>query len=155
LDAAVFRKYIAQDEVVLVQGGLSVDIFADNWSAKLPVFWAQHWCPGAQKVDAWAHSWQVHSTTDASNLVYINPPWGRMGEVLQKITTDKANAVVVYPTWNMSWQASWHHLPVIKTINLPATQKLLQAGPRTGNPGYTAARYRVKAAVIVWPEQHL
>jgi hypothetical protein len=149
LNKQAFIHFIQNAPEIQQHGGLVCDIFADNWSAQLPDFWSMHWTVGSLKVNAWAHGWSPEAI-GKRGLLYINPPWTDMLQVLNKIRQDKANAVVIYPTWNATWQALWHHLPVVKVITLPRWHNLLQAGPRTKHPGYIKAHYRVKAAVIVW-----
>jgi hypothetical protein len=146
---SVFDEYIAQDALVQQLGGLTVDVFADSLTKRLPVFWAAHWSPGVKRLDAWTQDWG--SVEEArGGLLYINPPWKDMGRVLQKVITDRARAVIVYPTWNKYWQGMWPLLQPRKLITLPARKDLLLAGPRTKQPGHVPASYRVLAAVITW-----
>ena len=148
LKSQVFEQLIAQDPVVLQRGGLWVDAFADEWSAKLAQFWAPYWCPGACAVDAWAQDWS--RKPDRAGLMYINAPWHDLAKVLCKVQKEKADAVIMFPTWNKSWQSMWHHLPVKKVITLPQHHGLLTAGPRTKQPGEMATKFTVKAAIVIW-----
>jgi hypothetical protein len=150
----MFDQYIAGDRVVLAAGGLAADIFADNLTYRMKPFWAEHWSPAVDRVDAWAQDWAAYQAAHGGRLLYINPPWNQLGRVLQRLITQQVNAVVVYPAWNRPWQALWSAVKPVHVITLPAKRDLLMAGPRSGQAGIVEAHYRVHAAVIQWSASH-
>jgi len=150
LQQDVFDQYIARNSEVTEAGGLAVDVFADNLTCRMRPFWAEHWSPGVDRVDAWAQDWSEYQAQAAGKLLYINPPWNQLGRVLQRLMADRVDAVVVYPSWNRPWQALWSLIKPVQIITLPARQGLLVAGPRSEQPGPVKCHYRVHAAVIRW-----
>ena len=73
-------------------GPHDVDVFASARNALLPMFWSRSPAPGSAGTDAFCQDWS------ALNL-WMNPPFGLMGRILQKATEEKAVATLVVPAW--------------------------------------------------------
>ena len=101
-------------------GPHTVDRFADNLNAHLPVFNSDRLCVGTAGVDAFSFSW-----TGQNN--WLCPPVSLILRVLDKVKADKAVATLVVPWWESAyfWPSirpsldSWHSL-IKEYIRLPA-----------------------------------
>ena len=73
----------------------SVDAFASKENRRSPKFWDT-------KVEAFKQDWGKEP------LLWINPPFETLDEVVDKIIADNAQAIVVVPKWpHRRW---WHKL---------------------------------------------
>ena len=72
-----------------------VDCFATQANKRFDRWWGED-SPEAQ--DAFAQNW-------AGPMLWMNPPFSRIGEVVQKIAEDGAHAVLVVPDWP---RRTWH-----------------------------------------------
>ena len=71
----------------------TVDAFASAANARFPVFWTA-------ADDAFTRSW----APDTCGVLWMNPPFSRMAEVLAKVDRDGASALLVAPKWE---DAAW------------------------------------------------
>ena len=73
-------------------GPHGVDRFATHLNCLCQNFWSRYWCPGTQGIDSFSVSW-------AGVVNWINPPFGMIGRVIQKLRADRAVATVIVPFW--------------------------------------------------------
>ena len=73
-------------------GPHGVDRFATHLNCLCQNFWSRYWCPGTQGIDSFSVSW-------AGVVNWINPPFGMIGRVIQKLRSDRAVATVIVPFW--------------------------------------------------------
>ena len=73
----------------------TVDAFADEGNKRLRIWWG----PGSPfGTDAFEQSWGAH-------FLWMNPPYSRLPEVVDKIKSDQAHGVLVVPNWR---QRRWY-----------------------------------------------
>ena len=74
---------------LVVEG--KVDVFADEGAHVWP-----KWCGrGGDSLDVWKESWDFSK----QGTLWMNTPFGRLKEVVQKILRDGARVVLVCPNW--------------------------------------------------------
>ena len=117
----VYAEHITTHSLVVLHGGITVDLFADHTSAKVARFYSRHWCPGTLGVNSYNHPWATDPATGSRELGYANRDFNRMGDTLAKIKAEHADGVVVYPDWPRYWQVLWRNLPVQDVVTLPKT----------------------------------
>lgn len=69
-----------------------MDRFASEISAQLPTYWSQYLDPQTQGTNSLGRDWRGVSN-------WVNPPWGLLEEVAQKLESCGAEATVVAPYW--------------------------------------------------------
>lgn len=152
LNDQVYSQYIAGNQLVLQRGGITVDLFADHLTAKVPKFRSRYWCPGTTGIDAFRHPMAYDPVTGARELGYANGDFSRMGELLAKIKHEQADVVLVYPDWPRYWRTTLATLPVKADFCLPRRKDLCTPGPRV-HPGKNkgqAPNYPLRCAIILW-----
>ena len=70
----------------------SLDCFATRHNTQLPKYVSYKPDPFATHVDAFTVNWNYYNC-------YIFPPFSLLGQILQKIITDKAEVLLVAPFW--------------------------------------------------------
>jgi hypothetical protein len=68
-----------------------IDVFADGVNHVLPRWWG----PGGEKEDAWEESWNFLQ----QGYLWLNPPYGELWGVVDKVVHDGARAILVCPNW--------------------------------------------------------
>lgn len=143
---------------MLVQcwGRPELDLFASRLNHKLPKYVAWRPDPHAFHIDAFTMSWEdIYS--------YAFPPFSLLAKVLQKLTEDQSEAMVVLPDWpSAAWFSLIPHLVVDFPILLPKMHRLLTQGNRThrlqsrllacrlsGNPS-SVKDFRRELATLSW-----
>jgi hypothetical protein len=152
LNDLIFHECIDTHPLVTSLGGITLDPFADHLTSKCKRFYSRHWCPGTLGVNGINHPWALNQITGARELCYVNGDFSRMGEILNKILTERANCVVVYPDWPRYWQALWADLPVRSVITLPRINDLCIPGPRVDRRKRRGLppKYPLKVAFVIW-----
>lgn len=87
LNQAVF------EEIVRSLGQPEIDFFASAWNAKCNAFVSWFPEPAAVEVDAFTFSW-------ASLKFYAFPPFALILKTLSKIIEDRAEGILIVPSWN-------------------------------------------------------
>ena len=71
----------------------SIDAFAEKGNARCPLYWDK-------KIDAFQQNWGLHK-------LWMNPPFSRLPEVVDKIFEDEASGILIIPVWPSQ---TWFHL---------------------------------------------
>lgn len=101
-------------------GNPVIDMFASRLNYKLMPYCSWQPDPGAQTIDAFTLDWSTYP------LIYIFPPFSIVGRVLQKITADRASAVIVVPHWpTQPWFSRLQPLLVEPPLRIPVSQHTL------------------------------
>ena len=79
----------------------AIDLFASRLNHQLPMYVSYLPDPKAMAVDAFTLKWNT-------NFLYMFPPFSVLGQVLSKITRDKAECVLIAPIWPVQ-----HWFPVL------------------------------------------
>jgi hypothetical protein len=130
----------------------TLDAFAASHNTKVQgAYFSAHWAPGALAVDAFEQPWALRN--GQRQLVFVNPPFGRLGEALVKIQRERVDSIVVGPGWQRWWQAVLVDLPVRQTWTLPHRPDVFVPGVLLPAAHRTAShpRYAVHVWIIVWP----
>ncbi len=152
LNDTVYTQYIAGNQLVMQKGGITIDLFADHLTAKVPRFRSRYWCPGTLGVDAFKHPMAYDPVTKKRELGYANTDFSRIGELLAKIKQEQADVVIVYPDWPRYWKALLAALPVRADFCLPRRKDLCVPGPRVhpGKKRGQAPNYSLRCAIVLW-----
>ena len=114
-------------------GPFTLDTFATPANALCGRFFSKFRTPGSAGVDAFANFW-------GNDLLWINPPFGAIAQVLSKLRSDRARAALIIPLW-----AGRHWWPILfpdgdQTADfvhdiffLPRSIGLFRSGPASGN----------------------
>ena len=111
------------------EGEPTVDCFATAENKRFAVHWSR-------EDSAWQHSWSWKRTW----LLWMNPPFDVIGDVVRKICADKARAILVVPEWrSRPW---WKRLQdiIVARKKLPRTNGLFL---REGKTAMRAPRWDV------------
>jgi len=109
------------DDICLVHGEPSIDLFATRLNRKLEKFCAWKPDPEARFIDAFSLDWNNF------DLCYLFPPFSLVGRCIQKVQTDGARALMVVPLWTTQiWWPMLLSLVVEKPLILPKVDKILK-----------------------------
>ena len=98
-----------------------IDLFAEPSNKILPCYCARHPDPLAFAVNAFSIQWT------SFNLLWINPPWVVLDQVLSKIQQDNAEALVLAPIWpTQVWYPRLLHMLIDLPLHLPSSGQILQ-----------------------------
>ena len=85
--------FVRNDKVQEVISRLGVTPDIDAFATQSNHRFARWWGPGSAEFgDAFQSSW-------AQGLLWVNPPFSRFNEVLEKVKRDKAHVILVMPEW--------------------------------------------------------
>jgi hypothetical protein len=103
-----------------VWGQPHVDLFATPANAKLPLFVCPYQDPAALDTDAFSLSW-------TGMWVYAFPPFPLLNEVLQKMSREPCDMILIAPAWpSQSWFHRLLELSVDHPRSLPSHPRLLK-----------------------------
>lgn len=122
-------------------GPHTMERFATANNTHLPRFNSEFHSPGSEGVNAMTRHW-------AGENNFVNPPWGMLDKVAQKLRLEGAAATVVAPFWlSATW---WKELQDLASeiIRWPASPGLFLPGLRgssdsVGPPGWDVAIFRI------------
>jgi hypothetical protein len=66
-----------------------LDAFATAKNARLESFWTE-------KENAFSKNWN-------GKCLWLNPPWTKLSEVVEKIISERASGILICPKWNVDW----------------------------------------------------
>ena len=105
--------------IVVHFGKPDIDLFASRLNTQLERFVSWFPDPDAENCDAFSIFW-------SDLYVYIFPPFCLIARCLQKITTDKAEGILIVPCWpTQTWFASLLHMLTKPPLILPKSKYLL------------------------------
>jgi hypothetical protein len=120
------RRDVYNHAVRTLQVSPTVDLFAASHNHKCQRFWAwkDQQARGAEGVDAFSlRSWSEQG------LPYLFPPIQLLGEVLQRVTEERMQAVVVLPKWtSQPWWGLLRPLAQV-VLELGNANEVLRPGP--------------------------
>lgn len=114
LNKSMFNKIIS------LWGVPQIDMFASRLNTQLPKYIS--WMPDADAVfvDAFSNDW-------STEFLYIFCPFSLIGWALQKIRKDKAECIMVLPSWpTQNWWTSFLELLIDTPYIVPVTPQVLQ-----------------------------
>ena len=98
---------------------ITVDLFASRLNNQMESYVSRRPDPNAYAIDAFTLTW-------ADKLFFIFPPFSLLGRVLQKVHSDRTEAVLVAPIWpTQAWWPSLLTLIAGQCFRLPNVQKIL------------------------------
>ncbi len=113
LDAEWQLKKKWFDYIVSQLGAPDIDLFASRINKQLDRYVSWRPDPHAQFIDAFSESW-------SGFYAYIFPPFSVMARVLRKLSTDAADAIVVFPNWpSQIWYPRLLKMQVGQSFKLP------------------------------------
>ena len=131
-----------------------IDAFADPHNKMCQVFFARWPCPGARAVDAMLQGEimsRVSEETGRKPLVHMNPPWCMWPEVVRLIRHWRINCVLIYPEFRGAGFAEIEALPLARgPLQLPRRKNLFIPGVRVPAKDLGKARFRSRAALVLW-----
>ena len=94
-------------------GPHTIDRFAACHNAQLPRYNSRHWDPKSAGVDAMAQQdWSVHNN-------YCNPPFWMIPKILNLLTVQKAQAMVIVPAWaRQTWFKTLQNMSVAPPMRI-------------------------------------
>ena len=105
-----------------------VDLFASRWNRQLPQFISWKTDPDAMAVDAFSIQWVGMKT-------FMFPPFSMINRCLAKILQEKADAVLITPTWHTQpWYGTLLSVLVDHPILLPQSIDLLRSPTGAAHP---------------------
>lgn len=109
-------------------GKPTIDLFASRINAKCKTYVSWKRDPYAYEIDAFTLDWGSHK-------FYAFPPFSLITRCLQKIKSDKAKGIMVFPLWvSQPWFPLAKSLMVIKPIIFKPNSLLLQSPFRSEHP---------------------
>ena len=109
--------------MLLLDSPPPIDAFAERGNSRCPYYWDRH-------CDAFQQNWGVHK-------LWMNPPFSRLPEVVDKIFEDEASGILIVPVWpSQAWfhllgqiAVTWWDLPPSQPIFM--TKGGIEMTPRT------------------------
>ena len=146
------------DTLASMWGKPDIDLFASRINNKVPVYVSWKPDPSAVHINAFTMSW-------SSKLNYIFPPFSLIGRILQKVSDDQAECLLIVPMWpTAAWFSLIPPLLLDLPVLLPRMQNLLTKGRElhplrqrlvliacrlSGNP-YRTAKFRRELKTLSW-----
>ena len=97
-----------------------IDMFASRLNNQVSTYCAWQPDPGAIAIDAFSLEW------DSFQLIYCFPPFSLTAKVLQKVTMDKAQAIIVVPKWpTQPWYSRLQDMLTHRPLQIPVNHKTL------------------------------
>jgi hypothetical protein len=138
LDPQIFRH------VMDTYGHCKMDLFASRWNTQLPIFVSYKLDPDAVAVDAFQMNW-------GKDLLYAFPPFCLITNCLAKVQRDRAELVLITPTWHTQpWYGMILNMIIAQPILLPTHPRLLLSPTGTTHPlvqngSFHLAAWRISA----------
>ena len=112
-----------------IWGPHMIDRFASENTTQIPKYNPLYWDRTTPGVDALAQQdWGNENN-------YVNPPFGMISKVLQKIVKTGATATIIAPRWQAQpWFQTLKRLSICHPIRLPNSPRLMLARTPTAEP---------------------
>ena len=133
------------------------NIFARDRQSDKPMlppgrFFAKEDVPEAAAVDGLGQDWTTHPVTGARELAWVFPPLSLVGQALQLVRHQQADAIVILPIREDKWWwALLQSMPIKDSMELPGS-KLFTQGKRAAKTPEHAKTYknRWRAVKVLW-----
>ena len=97
----------------------TIDLFASRVNCQVPRYFSWRADPTSAGVDSFLQHW-------TGGFNYIFPPFSVIGQVLQKLQNETAEAILVLPAWSTAcWFSQVLHMCITCPLLLPVTDDLL------------------------------
>ncbi len=129
-----------------------LDAFADEATTKIPGrFFPARWSPNSLGIDALAHSGLQPPGYDGDGrpLVYINPPFERLGQIVRKLREEEPDCVLIAPMWPRWWRPHLRALPHFRACRALKAKNLFERVNVNGKREWHTPAYRVEAWYFV------
>lgn len=116
------RYSVRQDKVTEILQRLQVptpqiDCFADEDNHQFNRWFGN----GGEVRDAFRATWT------GRGLLWMNPPYSRISDTIEKIIRDRVECVIIIPDWEKKWRR-WLEPYIVREIRYPKGTKMFQAG---------------------------
>ena len=135
---------------------VTIDAFADTANTRCPIFFSRELQRRSSGVNAFAHGARLVETDEIGRkrLVWMNGPWGHMLEIYTLITRYHIDCVLLYPSWDRSWQHLLRSLPTVgEPLRLGNAPDTFTPSARVPKKSTGRSRYDTFAILVVWPKR--
>ena len=133
-------------QITGIMGKPSIDLFASHLNFRIRPFCAWHPDPGAQHIDSFTLNWHDYV------LIYAFPPFSIIGRVLQKITADRATAILIVPCWpSQPWFTRLRNMLIEPPLEILVSNQTLHLPHDPGRPHPMEGKLRLWACKICMP----
>eukprot|EP00798_Chlamydomonas_sp_ICE-L_P030541 gene30541-biopygen16382 len=133
----------------------TLDVFASGANTKVQgAYYSNYLGVGCLGVDAFQHPWVREGKPREEQLAYIHGPFHLLPQILQRVSEEQVDCIVITSGLKGRWKACLSGLPVQATMELPRTADLLVAGAlvpaRERGRGSKRPKDPLKASFILW-----
>eukprot|EP00798_Chlamydomonas_sp_ICE-L_P004490 gene4490-biopygen22201 len=133
----------------------TLDVFASAANTKVQSsYYSKYLGVGCLGVDAFKHPWVREGTPREEQLAYIHGPFHLLPQILQRVSEQQVDCIVITPGWNGPWASLLSGLPVQATMELQWKADLLVAGAlvpaRDRGDWSKRPKDPLKASIILW-----
>lgn len=89
---------------------IELDPFSQKEFAKAERWYSLYSAPGSAGVDGFLMPWT--KADGAKAFCFVNGPYGKLNLILEKIAQEKADCILLAPSWSGSWKGQLASLPV-------------------------------------------
>jgi len=131
----------------------TLDVFASGANTKVQgAYFSNYLGVGCLGVDAFQHPWVREGAPREEQLAYIHGPFHLLPQILQRVSEEQVDCIVITPGLSGPWVALLSGLPVQATMELPMKADLLVAGALVPSKGRGGKRPKdpLQASFILW-----
>eukprot|EP00798_Chlamydomonas_sp_ICE-L_P011140 gene11140-biopygen12596 len=131
----------------------TLDVFASGANTKVQgAYYSNYLGVGCLGVDAFQHPWVREGAPREEQLAYIHGPFHLLPQILQRVSEEQVDCIVITPGLSGPWVALLSGLPVQATMELPMKADLLVAGALVPSKGRGGKRPKdpLQASFILW-----
>ena len=103
-------------EFGLTRQDIELDPFSQKEFAKAERWYSLYSAPGSSGVDGFLMPWT--RADGAKAFCFVNGPYGKLNLILRKIAQEKADCILLAPSWSGSWKGLLASLPVKATMEV-------------------------------------
>lgn len=124
-------------------GTPEVDLFASRLNYQVAKYCAWQPDPGAMTIDCFSIDWNTF------NLTYAFPPFSLTGRVLQKISMDRAEAIIIAPQWpTQAWYSKLLSMATDQPMRIRVSPSTLRLPHNPTQPHPLAGRLTLLACKV-------
>eukprot|EP00798_Chlamydomonas_sp_ICE-L_P004828 gene4828-biopygen15138 len=133
----------------------TLDVFASGANTKVQgAYYSNYLGVGCLGVDAFQHPWVREGARREEQLAYIHGPFHLLPQILQRVSEEQVDCIVITPGLSGPWVALLSGLPVQATMEFPRKADLLVAGAlvpsRERGRGSKRPKDPLQASFILW-----